>query len=105
MYSTVPPWLQHTPSLIGTITGAPGMAFPHIQLGSGIAHGSVTGALHQMAPSLGILPAARVFVTAFINQNLAYFCGEVNPFWEKCVEVTGEAGGQVAITRGLQKGI
>ena len=28
MYSTVPPWLRTEPPLIGTVTGAPGAAFP-----------------------------------------------------------------------------
>jgi len=46
-YSTVPPWLRQMPSLIGTVTGAPGVAFPRTQLRSGIVSGRVTDALHQ----------------------------------------------------------
>jgi len=47
-YSTVPPWLQQMLPLIDALTGVPGMAFPHIQLGSGIANGRGTDALHQI---------------------------------------------------------
>jgi len=47
-YSTVPPWLHRKAvPLIDALTGAPGMAFPHIRLRSGIANGRVTDALHQ----------------------------------------------------------
>jgi len=47
-YSTVPPWLHRKAvPLIDALTGAPGMAFPHIRLRSGIAIGDVTDALHQ----------------------------------------------------------
>jgi hypothetical protein len=32
-----------------------------------------------MAPSLGILPGMRVFITAFYTRNLAHFYANVNP--------------------------
>jgi len=64
-YSTVPPWLQHKLPLIDAVTGAPGMAFPHTRLRSGIAIGRGTEPSHQTGSSLGILPSAHVFIAAF----------------------------------------
>ena len=49
------------------------------QLRSGIITGRGTDALHQTAPSLGIFPAMRVFITAFYTKNVAYFLRLVNP--------------------------
>ena len=68
MYSTVPPWLRPGPSLIDALTGAPGMAFPPIRLGSGIASGRNTGPFQHTGPSLGIFPETRVFVAAFASK-------------------------------------
>ena len=68
------------PSLIDALTGAPGVAFPHTRLGSGIADCSVTDALHHTAPSLGILLPARVFVVAFTKEKIAQFPWKVNGF-------------------------
>ena len=79
MYSTVPPWLRPGPSLIDALTGAPGMAFPPIRLGSGIASGRDTGPFQHTGPSLGIFPETRVFVAAFVSKNLAHFFWKVNP--------------------------
>ena len=59
------------------------MAISDHRLRSGIILGSVTDALHQMAPSLGILPGMRVFVFAFYTRNLAHFYAKVNPGIEK----------------------
>ena len=55
MYSTVPPWLQHGLSLIDALTGAPGMAFPHMRLRSG----TLTEAFRTLAPD------------RFLSENLA----------------------------------
>jgi hypothetical protein len=68
------------PPLIDALTGAPGMAFPHIRLKSGIAHCSVTGLFHQTSPSLGILQRPRVFIAAFNKENLPQSHGKVNIF-------------------------
>jgi hypothetical protein len=80
MYSTVPPWLQLALSLIDAITGAPGGAFPPPRLGSGIAGGRIPEPFHQSWPLSEDLTAARVFVTAFIHQNLAQNTPAVNGF-------------------------
>ena len=78
-YKSIPrfhPGYGHRPSLIDALTGAPGMAFPRIRLGSGIVSGRGTDALHHLASSLGILPGTRVFVTAFHKKEFSTF------FWE-----------------------
>jgi len=81
MYSTVPPWLQRAAlPLIDALTGAPGEAFPHTQLRSGMAHrqGSRTIAANRFLS--GLLSGRRVFVTAFPHgKNLSHFLGKVNP--------------------------
>ena len=67
------------PPLIDALTGAPGMAFPRIRLGSGIIPGRGTESFHQADSSLGIFPGMRVFVTAFSYKNLAQNPPVVNP--------------------------
>ena len=67
------PGYGFSPSLIGTVTGAPGAAFPLAQLRSGIVSGRVTKLLHQMSPSLGIFPGPRVFITAFLYKKCSIF--------------------------------
>ena len=73
MYSTVPPWLRHKPSLIIALTGEPGRAFPlHgsevVSSGAGVRLPFTAG-----AASLRILPGMRVFVTAFLYMTVTQF--------------------------------
>jgi hypothetical protein len=79
-YSTVPPWLQLSLPLIDALTGAPGMAFPHIRLRSGIANGRGTDALHQRWHPLWESYRTRVSSSQPVTRkNLAQNRKFVNP--------------------------
>ena len=104
-YKSIPrfhPGYGLTPSLIGTITGAPGVAFPHTQLRSGIVRGSVTDFLHQTKPSLGILPQPRVFIAAFMDNMIAQVPFIVKSdfyFFQKFLKFSSQRHFLVTITR------
>jgi hypothetical protein len=74
--------LQQKPPLIGALTGAPGMAFPHTQLGSGITPGRVTAALHQNGSLSGNLSGnACLRHSLFYVENLSQISEIVNPLY------------------------
>ena len=79
-YSTVPPWLRLAPSLIGTVTGAPGVAFPHTRLRSGIATVSFPEPFHQPAPLCGAFRSACLRLSLY-GENLSQNREIVNPLW------------------------
>ena len=66
-------------SLVTALTGEPGVAFPHTQLGSGIVAGQHTRSFHQADLSLGSYAGTRVFFIAFCISNIAQFALVVNP--------------------------
>ena len=64
-YSTVPPWLRLSPSLIDAVTGVTGRAFPPRSSESGIDPGSVPKPSHQMGSSLRFFLGTHVFRQSF----------------------------------------
>ena len=77
MYSTVPPWLRHRPSLIDALTGVPDRLFPTDS--SEVVCG-IVGVRYLFTDRYlsAHLTNHRVFVTAFNDKNITQFIAVVN---------------------------
>ena len=90
-YKSIPrfhPGYGQRPSLIGTVTGAPGAAFPLAQLRSGIVPGRVTAALHQNGILSGNLSGTACLHHSFFVQKIYHILYKMSIPREKVLFTT-----------------